>query len=75
MALPPFRFSEAGITRVTRRRKNVVYEVLHDFPLPAKEEAVISEEHIILGYLSSNQVEARLINHKDPIYQRRNMNL
>jgi hypothetical protein len=43
------RFSEAGLTRVTPRRKNVVYEVLYAFPLPAKAEAVISEEHIILG--------------------------
>jgi hypothetical protein len=52
---------------VTRRRKNVVYEVLHDFPLPAKAEAVISEEYIILGYQSGNQVEARLIKYKEPV--------
>ena len=55
------RFTSDGITWVTRLRKLFAYDIVEDILKPGEDNAIKSDQHIILGHRSSVRVKARLI--------------
>lgn len=60
------RFANDNITWVTRRRKQLTYNVLQNYAKTEDEETIISDEQIQLGWRSGTKVKARLVRYKDP---------
>jgi Transposase DDE domain/Domain of unknown function (DUF4372) len=56
------RFTNDGITWITRRRKLFAYDVVEDILKHGEEDSAIkNDQHVILGHRSSIRVKARLI--------------
>jgi hypothetical protein len=59
------RFTDDGITWVTRRRKLFSYKVLQQYKITVTDGSVVSDEQIQLGWRSGTKVIARLVIYKD----------
>ncbi len=59
------RFTNDGITWVTRRRKLFSYKVLKQYKITATDGSIVSDEQVQLGWRSGIKVIARLVIYKD----------
>lgn len=59
------RFTDDGITWVTRRRKLFSYKVLKQYKITVTDGSVVSDEQVQLGWRSGIKVIARLVIYKD----------
>jgi hypothetical protein len=59
------RFSEEGITWITRMHRLLSYEVVERYP-KGEDASIKTDHHVRLGHWRSLRVEARLIKFKDP---------
>ncbi len=59
------RFTDDGITWVTRRRKLFSHKVLKQYKITATDGSVVSDEQVQLGWRSGIKVIARLVIYKD----------
>ena len=59
------RFTDDGITWVTRRRKLFAYKVVENLSISERGKDVVRDQHVILGPRSKTQVKARLVKYVD----------
>lgn len=59
------RFSEEGISWITRMHRLLSYEIIERYP-KNEDPSIKTDQHVRLGYWRSLRVEARLIKFKDP---------
>lgn len=61
------RFSDEGITWVTRLRTLFTYAVIEDYVIPESDKSVVKDQQIQMGWRSGTKVQARLIRYRDPM--------